>query len=87
MIVQEVPAFRDFGFQTVVVVVVVVSHYYTSDEGAMLVHLITLHGQSPPRASSLRSLELTWNVLLRGSACFFQACMKRTHSIATPGSL
>ena len=46
----------------VVVVVVVVSHYYTSDEGAMLVHLITLHGHSPPRASNLRSLELSWNL-------------------------
>ena len=64
-----------------------VSHYYTSDEGAMLVHLITLHGQSPSHASNLRSLELTWDVLLRGSACFFQAGMKRTHSIATLGSL
>ena len=35
----------------------------SSDEGAMLVNLITFHGDSPPRASNLRSLELSWNVL------------------------
>ena len=56
-----------------------VSHYYTSDEGAMLVHLITLHGHSPPRASNLRSLELTWNVLFTGQCMFFPS-MHEAHS-------
>ena len=47
----------------------------------MLVHLITLHGHSPPRASNLRSLELSLEFI--STVQVSQHALKLTQSIAT----